>query len=347
MDQQRRAQFILAKRQEYIDRMSKARTKTIAEQLPKTFMAFLSSIDFADISHEQRAEIIGNYMYQRKFRISTAIKYFTILKRSNFMGWEDRDTFLGKDKKMRLDSNLFMNQKPPQRRVPQKNEIMKFLEHCKNLIETNADMVFPLNYSMNPDTEHLNGNDIRLYSKVLSCYAVKFGYLTGLRIAELRRITNRVLEDLMAQKQTIVIKRKMANEWNVGKTYSRPFVELLRRMGKFFEKFLNLPMTFDLFPKMRTLDYAIVELYKEANDYQQPPIGFGFHTLRKIAATQIVQRSGIEKAKTFLGHKSLRTTKHYIDFDLLLGEKELKDFSERSEFIQKLTQIVPHGKPIH
>lgn len=306
----------------------KIRTKPWESSLPKNFIKMLSENKIYDYPPDERVHEVLKYLEERKMRSSTAKKYFNILKAANIFG----------DTTLKINTIFYDQIKAPQQRVPKINEFEKLIELCNKWIRQSYDNKLIINTSINSHDDE----NLKILTKINKAFAIKFAYLSVLRLAEVCSITNQHLAELLEHKTTLLIHRKTTEEWTV--VYYAQFNELLQYMKYFYKQHLDLlsiggvmNVLFQI--NRRTLQYAINEFYEEANNGKKPPIGFGLHTLRYIIGTKIVASGDIETARIMLNHKSTSTTKIYTRYDAIHTEKILKEISEKDEYYKNLNNI--------
>lgn len=290
--------------------------------LPKNIVGMLSELKIMEVSdYDERAKLIIEYFKEKKYTSKTAMDYFSKIVSTGVLG----------DTSITVNSIYFDQIAPPQIRVPNINEFDKMMELCTTIIDTHMGKFVETNISQRSD-------NIIVLNKM---FAIRFAFLSSLRIAEVCAITNQHLYELLEQKPTILIHRKTSEEWDV--IYYKHFTDLLDQMKLFYSEYYQLydenRVVIQLFNmKKRALQYAIRQLFIDAN-HKLPPVGFGMHTFRYIMGTRIVATGDIETARIILGHKSTEMTKVYTRYDAFHTEKILKEIAEKDEYYKTLNDI--------
>ena len=73
---------------------------------------------------------------------------------------------------------------------------------------------------------------------------------------------------------------------------------------------------------------------------EEPPVGFGVHSIRYIIATTLAQNNKLEAAKLFLGHADVKTTHVYLKYHQIYANNRLREITSKDPYYNGLIQIL-------
>lgn len=250
-------------------------------------------------NNDKRAEFFITEMYKRRIRSSTIMRYYNQLKRVRFF----------EKSAIKPNQRVFDSQKPPQERVPSSSNISKLLEWCN-------------------ENKHENKR----------AYVILFAYYSGLRSAEICKLSVQNLDELDKRSPVLQLKCKTSECWSVPwnavlEEFVNELVEVYADKLKNYRKTGVSESLFDMSP--RVLSNTIRSFYMTAVG-EVPPDGFGVHVMRYIIGTKLAQENDLAAAQYFLGHGDIQTTKRYVRYDLQQLNKKLEKVIETDEFYKSL-----------
>lgn len=287
---------------------------------PSTVLEMYKKLNIFDVeNYDSRAIMIAKYLAQKKYRLNTAMKYFEFVRRDGIIG----------DSPIQLNKRMFDIIKQPQQRIPSIDQFKKCIVYLHEQINN------PLYQKM--DSNEYHSKEIR---KVNLAYAVLFVYYTGLRSFEVCSITNKILYELLNYEMVINLDRKNSDKWNV--VYSKHFQIFLLQMKRFYGDYLNMYTEKQVILKlfnvsMNYLHHYLNTIYVIVN-HEEPPVGFGLHSIRYIIATSLAQNNNLEAAKLFLGHADVKTTQVYLKYHNIHASKRLNEISIKDPFYNQMVQ---------
>lgn len=256
--------------------------------IPRVFSQKLHRLGFFDTNDPQirlhlAVRILATY------RLSTAIRYFNVLKYGAYFGDVE------KTKHLVIRKETF-REKTPQIRLPDPKLFRAFVSFLQNEFHRNI-------------TEYASTNILREQNYMRALIAIVFCWNTGLRVATILSLTNKHLRQLLDRSVEIEIKNKTQNSWIV--VYHTHLLLLIDIMATYFQSYMNLDLEVRLFPFGQTYLLTVVRnVYISANN-ELPPTGFGLHSIRYYIATEFA-KANIKDAQELLGHKNIKTTKAYV-----------------------------------
>jgi integrase len=251
------------------------------------------------------------------YRLSTATRYFNVLKYGGYFG------DIENTKHLSLKKENFST-KAPQLRLPEPEKFQKLLEHLHSEFKKNFTDIA---------STHLRRQEHYLRS----LFAIFLCWNTGLRISTILSFTNKHLQQLLSRSMEIEIKNKNSNTWIV--VYHKQFTILLDIMKQYFINYLQLDLEIRLFPFERTYLLSVLrKLYIDANNGAMPPTGFGLHSVRYYIASEFAKKN-LKSAQELLGHKSLKTTKIYVKYRHNMYQGRLEELEQRSELFKSINDL--------
>lgn len=305
------------------------------EKLPIQLLKLLADLKIYDVKcGTERAKRVIFAFVEKKYSKNTAKRYFQKLRSAGIFF----------DSTIQIDTIQYDAYQFQQIRVPVPEEFDKFLDYIKNYYFIHIDRYTkPLTFNVNVDFLDVSAMETeKICDRLNKIIAIKFAYYTLLRSSEICSLTNEHLYQLSKFTPVLQLKRKYSTEWNV--IYYDDFIDLIAAAIRFYSNYIDLytkyKTTIELFGlSSRSLHDAIQALYVKATG-QNPPKGFGLHTLRVIVATKIVEcRGDIETARVLLGHKQIKTTRIYTKYDALNCSKVIKEATAKDPFYMKLNAI--------
>jgi integrase len=288
--------------------------------LPNGFELRLTKSGFYETNDQnERLKIALDVL--ETYTINTAERYFAILKYGGFLQ-------LPNIKNLSLARNYYgsIQRRTPQVRIPSLDQYYKFIQYLNGMLDECRDSV-------------LSTNTFK-YSKYFGAIiATIFAANTGLRVGEVLRLTNKHLKALLNGENTIEIKMKASQEWQVIRHKSL-FI-LLEKMSRIFSEFLSLNFEVLLFQfSSEYLRLKLIKFFTIANNNQSPPKGFGLHTIRYCIASEL-SNTNLKMAQEFLGHKNISTTHQYVKYKTLKLQSSLTQIETTSPlYIQAKSCIV-------
>jgi integrase len=293
--------------------------------LTASLAAALRKVGFFDVSEtSERLEILLSYL--ERFKLSTAKRYFNQVKFSGLLG----DTDI---KHIVLSDAFFMNRKIEyrQKRIASPGQYEALLRYMYKYVQMDEKNVKFEKFSTNPT----KNSKLRI-----AIVAFLFAVNSGLRRAEVLRLTNVHLQQLIAHEPELILRLKGSiDEWKVP--YHPRFIALVKMMTILYEDYLKLTLTttVPLFNLNNTyLRTMLIDCFRKANGID-PPIGFGFHSPRYYIASFVADSKNITSAQLILNHKSLKTTKRYIQYKHLKAQRQLAELEKNSDIFNDVNEI--------
>lgn len=302
----------------------KAAKKTAYKtKIPNTVLEMYKKLNIFDIeNNDDRAIMIVKYLASKQYRLQTALKYFEFVRRDGVIG----------DSQISLNKRMFDKITAPQERIPSIGMFKNLIEFFQNIISNDENKI-KMDYNQYVSVK---------LRKVNLTYAVLFVYYTGLRSFEVCSITNKILHELLNYEMVISLERKSSDKWNV--VYSRQFQKFLQLMKIFYADYLELYETKNIIVKIfnvstNYLHFFLVQNYILVNK-EEPPIGFGLHSIRYIIATSLAQNNNLEAAKIFLGHSDVKTTHVYLKYHQIHPNNRLREFALKDPFLCEISKTL-------
>lgn len=271
-------------------------------KLPRVLSDFVERFELLNISsHDDRLRIFIGWCKKSRYSRNTAMTY---LSRMRSAGIIDPD----KSERVRIEPETFTdNTSREQSRVITVDSFKKLVS-------------------------------LIMHERPITRYTVPFviAILTALRPSEIHRFTTVTLDELRREKKivSIYLKQTVVNEEKPN--YWRPvYTEQLRQLVTllcdniyaeeyhllYIQRKIETPLVTE---SLNTLRRRLRMLYYEANG-TPPPSGFGIHTIRKMMASLLNQKSkNPMNVMQLLNHRSERQIKTYV--------KELNILSSRETF---------------
>jgi integrase len=283
--------------------------------IPKLFAAKLHQVGFfdtddTDLRLEMAMQILETY------RLSTAIRYFNVLKYGEYFG----DTEKTKNFVLRKES---FSKKLPQQRLPEREKFLAFIK----LLTTEFKKHF---------REPASLNTLRQNNYIRAIFAMYLCWNTALRVSSILSFTNKVLYQLNERSAEIRIQMKNKQPWSP--LYNPQLNNLIDLLSLYYSNFLAIDLEVPLFPFGKTyLKSILVMLYVKANN-QPPPTGFGLHSIRYYIGTEFA-KTNLQTAQLLLGHKSIKTTRVYVKHQYNLFKSRLEEIEKESKLFQDVHRL--------
>lgn len=247
------------------------------------------------------------------YTISTAEKYFAHLKYGGYIQVPNIKTLcLAREYYGRVA------RRAPQARIPSMEQLLNFFNYLQQQFHLRRH-------------KKMSTNIIK-YDKLFGfIIMVLFVCNTGLRLSEALRVTTKQLRELLEGKKNIELKMKTSTEWNV--VPHEGLYTLLLQMKHIYSDYLELQADMDLFLFQKTyIKEQIKKFFRMANNNEEPPIGFGLHTIRYYIASQAA-KTNLKYAQMILNHKHISTTASYVRFNNLKLQESLGQLENISPLI--------------
>lgn len=256
------------------------------------------------------------------YSIATAERYFAHLKYGGYIQTPNI-------------SNLFLAKeyygsvahRTPQIRIPSLEQYHNFVNYLYEQLKQRR-------------SEKLSTNPLKYDNEFGVIIMILFVCNTGLRLAEVLRLTTKQLTELLDGKDTIELKMKTSTEWNVVRHKS--LYVLLIHMKYIYQDFLENSAIVDILLFQFGREYvrtSMKRIFKKANDNTDPPKGFGLHTIRYYIASQFAQ-TNLKLAQMFLQHENIQTTAVYVRYNNLKFQHALNQLEDLSPLILAAKQQI-------
>lgn len=276
---------------------SKVKLK-ITYSVPKGLDAAIRKIGILDEPDpRRRMRLFVGYCLDKNYTYNTTIRYINVLKSNKILGTDQVN-----EENLMPDKFIFSEKGRPHTRIVSIDRFVKLINYL-----------------------HRN----------FSAYTAPLlvAYYTGLRNFEILQWSTVTLYQLKRRQTQVSIKRKNTlirresdtNYWEpVYTSHLNRFVDnLIELYQDQYNQLLENSIKVKLFLVLpNTLVNRVRECYYAANN-QYPPLGFGIHSYRNMMATLMSQNTdNITAIQTFLQHRSIETTRQYINADFTHTKNE-------------------------
>ncbi|QBB28647.1 integrase [Homarus gammarus nudivirus] len=274
--------------------------------IPKTIERIIHKNNLTDISDvNERAKIFIRALYVRKLKSSSVVKYFNQLKPFIFQG----TTIV--PNAVVFDDNYSRN---IQNRGYDINAIHNFIKFVMDNVE----------------------NDTYKWPILISAYS-------GLRINEVCNLKMSHLHMLMEKKPIIPLKRKNNKDWEViyYDEFSNIIKDTIAHNTLKYNLYRNKFIDDKLFPFTSQALHSQIRIYYTLANGEQPPLGFGLHSVRYYLATILYEDTKkIEIAQALLGHVRSSTTELYLRNNNTKREQELETLCTTANFFSRIKDVI-------
>lgn len=290
--------------QAYTDKLSILSNTPNSIKLPKYIKNIIHTHKLLEIDDvDERAKFFIQLMYRQKLRGTTITRYFNVLKPILFKGSSIVPNSMVFDRIAILS---------PQMRGVNFDLVDKMIKYIIDLPEIN------------------------IYK-----WSILIAFYTGLRSSEILQFKASHILSLLKRDAIISITRKNNVEWKV--VYYTEFINFIVRLRNAFIKECDFYETNKvdilLFPiSSQIMHFKIKQYYRDANNGELPPCGFGFHIFRYYIGSKLALTNKLDIAQRFLGHKHQKTTEKYIRYNNVQKQEELNSINNKSNFYYNINR---------